>query len=482
MKGQIVIYTIVGCHHCNRARSFFDEKKLEYIDINLDQHADARKWLVENTGQKTVPQIFFNERHIGGNNELQKLDQEELQRLIMMVLYTENQDPDVPFVPRFDEEVDAHDQEELEVEFTCELDEYAELVEELQESGLVRDHKKGIKTYKNSFVGKDVVDWLLENKDIDRETATNIGQQLVERHFGKSVKRRASTPFKDDNTIYHFISNGDSNALNAWLHTQCEPRPAPEVAEELRQVILSMYSEHISSDGKSVNYKGIPKHPLFSKYIQLIAELKRVRLEETSREEKLAFFINIYNAMVIHACIAVGPPTNLWKRYKFFNSVTYVIGGYSYSLNDIENGILRANRKAIGSFKKPFAKSDARLEIALDSPEPKIHFALVCGAKSCPPIRTYSAADIHQQLQLATESFVEGDDVKVDKWKAEVKISKIFKWYREDFGDTNRDVLLFIYDHMSETVKRKNLKELLDKNTFKLTYVTYDWKLNSNDR
>lgn len=72
--------------------------------------------------------------------------------------------------------------------------------------------------------------------------------------------------------------------------------------------------------------------------------------------------------------------------------MSYVISGYTYSLNDIENGILRANRKPIGSLRKPFPKGDPRLLVALPNPEPKVHFALVCGAKSCPPIKTYSAA------------------------------------------------------------------------------------------
>ena len=72
--------------------------------------------------------------------------------------------------------------------------------------------------------------------------------------------------------------------------------------------------------------------------------------------------------------------------------MNYIIGGHSFALNEIENGVLRSNRKAIGAVTKPFSRSDPRLKIALPAPEPKIHFALVCGAKSCPPIKTYSAS------------------------------------------------------------------------------------------
>ena len=90
-------------------------------------------------------------------------------------------------------------------------------------------------------------------------------------------------------------------------------------------------------------------------------------------------------------------------------------------MNDIENGVLRSNRKPIGSLRKPFQKNDPRLSIALINCEPKIHFALVCGAKSCPPIKTYSAADVDKQLRLSAESFLEGDGCQVDMKRKEVR-------------------------------------------------------------
>ena len=83
----------------------------------------------------------------------------------------------------------------------------------------------------------------------------------------------------------------------------------------------------------------------------------------------------------------------LWTLFmlQFFNSVCYIIGGYEYSLQDIENGVLRANRRGVGMLSLPFSTHDPRLRVALDSCEPLVHFGLVCGAKSCPPIATYTA-------------------------------------------------------------------------------------------
>ena len=97
-----------------------------------------------------------------------------------------------------------------------------------------------------------------------------------------------------------------------------------------------------------MNYKGIGGSSEFELYRRLTKELVRIQLVTATREEKLAFFINIYNALVIHANVTYGPPSSLWQRYKFFNTVRYIIGGYSYSLQDIENGVLRGNKKGMG--------------------------------------------------------------------------------------------------------------------------------------
>lgn len=105
-----------------------------------------------------------------------------------------------------------------------------------------------------------------------------------------------------------------------------------------------MYSEHLSADGKvmrtaprvhsalclssmcvpcppppspqSVDYKGMSVNPAFERYSELAVQLQRVELLSLSREETLAFFINIYNALVIHGCLRLGAPTNVWQRYR----------------------------------------------------------------------------------------------------------------------------------------------------------------------
>ena len=89
-----------------------------------------------------------------------------------------------------------------------------------------------------------------------------------------------------------------------------------ELGEELRKMILKIYSKFLSDDGKKVNYEGIKLSTEFGEYKNLATQLIRLRIDKASRDEKVAFFINIYNALVIHGNIERSPPANTWQRYK----------------------------------------------------------------------------------------------------------------------------------------------------------------------
>jgi Protein of unknown function, DUF547 len=125
--------------------------------------------------------------------------------------------------------------------------------------------------------------------------------------------------------------------------------------------------------------------------------------------ERVAFFINIYNALIIHGTCAFGSPASLLKRLTFFGDVKYRIGADTYSADDIEHGVLRGNAASpaslgsllnIGPLKKPqFRDRDLRRAQCVEPIDPRIHFALVCGAKSCPPIKLYTPDNLHEGLQ-----------------------------------------------------------------------------------
>ncbi|XP_016306303.1 uncharacterized protein LOC107661305 isoform X3 [Sinocyclocheilus anshuiensis] len=257
---------------------------------------------------------------------------------------------------------------------------------------------------------------------------------------------------------------------------------ACELSEALRNLTLKLYSDHLSEDGKTVDYKAMSRSLCFERYCDLAVQLQRVELLSLSREEKLAFFINIYNSLVIHGNLRLGFPKNIWQRYRFFNYVSYFIGGEVFTLQDIENGVLRGNRKGVAQLMKPFSRNDPRLQVALPDVEPLIHFALNCGAKGCPPIKTYTPQDIDSQLRAAAEAFLENDDsCVIDSVGREVKLSQIFKWYKADFGGTDEKLLNWVFDHMGASQKKRTLQALLSEGKVKMSYMPYDWSINSTD-
>jgi glutaredoxin len=73
IKGQVIVYSIIGCPHCMKAKNTLQNMGIPYQDITLDAFPQCREFVKERTGKRTVPQIFFNNIHVGGNDDLQKM-------------------------------------------------------------------------------------------------------------------------------------------------------------------------------------------------------------------------------------------------------------------------------------------------------------------------------------------------------------------------------------------------------------------------
>ena len=108
--------------------------------------------------------------------------------------------------------------------------------------------------------------------------------------------------------------------------------------------------------------------------------------------------------------------------------------------------------------------------------DPRIHFALNCGANSCPPIGVYSGTNLQRQLQMASNSFLEST---VAVGSDSVTLSKLLLWYRSDFGVTDKQVLEKVADFMYNPDVKKALMQAAEKET-KIEYSAYDWALNSS--
>ncbi|TAF51310.1 MAG: DUF547 domain-containing protein [Sphingobacteriia bacterium] len=183
----------------------------------------------------------------------------------------------------------------------------------------------------------------------------------------------------------------------------------------------------------------------------------------TNDAQKLVFWINLYNGFTRIALLA--QPEDYQKRNRFFSRRRWQVAGESLSLNDIEHGILRKNQYKFGLgylpqlFPQRFNKAQA-----LSQRDYRIHFALNCGARSCPPVLAYQPATVSQQLDLATKNYL-AMEVYRDSSQQKVYVPKLLSWFKGDFGG------------------KKGIEDLLQKNAApfekgdRIRFKNYDWTL-----
>ncbi len=210
------------------------------------------------------------------------------------------------------------------------------------------------------------------------------------------------------------------------------------------------------------------------------ALLRGIDLRElATREQRLAFWINLYNALVIDAVIAFGVRDSVGEghagRLRFFRRAAYAVGGFRLSCDDIEHGILRGNRGHPYIPGPQFGPSDARRASVIAPPDVRCHFALNCGSRSCPPIGVYDPERVDSQLDVATRHFV-GMEIIVDCARNTVRVSQLFRWFATDFGG-RLGVIGFLLRYLPEGEERQWLAAR--QGQVRLAYRPYDWGLNA---
>lgn len=167
------------------------------------------------------------------------------------------------------------------------------------------------------------------------------------------------------------------------------------------------------------------------------SKIENLSLNELSKSldtdnKTKAFWINIYNAYV--QTILRDSPELFEDRDQFFKSDQVNVGGKLLSFDFIEHGIIRGSKVKIsmGFLTDPFASSLEK-EFRVEETDGRIHFALNCGAKSCPYIAIYSAVNLDQELDIIAKQFLESSTIYNPK-EGEVAVTTLFNWFRGDFS------------------------------------------------
>lgn len=204
----------------------------------------------------------------------------------------------------------------------------------------------------------------------------------------------------------------------------------------------------------------------------LLKEIPGVTLDAlATRGEWLAFWINTYNVLVADGIAALGLRRSVWELPEFFQRIGCRVGGLTFTADEIEHGVLRGNRPGPLSAAVPFPEGDARRPCAIVPPDPRVHFALNCGARSCPAVRTYDAGRLEAQLDEVTRAFVNGEVALQGNVLA---LPEIFKWFRADFDDLNGGLAGFLVRHLDDGDARRRI---LERGLDGLTYRSWDWGL-----
>jgi len=190
---------------------------------------------------------------------------------------------------------------------------------------------------------------------------------------------------------------------------------------------------------------------------QIVSKLHHYQPEFASVKEKISFWLNVYNIFAVKMVITNPGVKSIRDAGSFFSSVWVknagIVGGKTYSLDDIEHKILR-----------PLG-------------DPRIHAAIVCASVSCPDIRreAYDGKRLDSQLDQQWRDFLDNRNkgLRIDRKNNRIYLSKIFKWFPEDF-DVKGGVRTFIASY-----KNPGAAEFIKNEENEILYMDYIWALNS---
>lgn len=242
-------------------------------------------------------------------------------------------------------------------------------------------------------------------------------------------------------------------------------------------IILLFLSSFVIKAQNTTNYSLVSKTLLQNiidgkSYEKQVAILEKSTLDELvsllkTDTEKIAFWINIYNSF-IHITLTKNPEL-FEDRDDFFGDERVKIAGEILSFDDIEHGIIRKStaKLSLGYIQKPFRAAWER-KLRVENIDWRIHFALNCGAKSCPPVAVYSSEKLDEQLEFMTKSFLK-DATNYNSETKEAFTTILISWFRGDFGgiDGAKEIL---YNY-------KITPEIPES----LEFTTYDWTLLLNN-
>ncbi|MDA0346983.1 MAG: DUF547 domain-containing protein [Verrucomicrobia bacterium] len=233
--------------------------------------------------------------------------------------------------------------------------------------------------------------------------------------------------------------------------------------------------------GALVDYASLSdESTLLSNYLNQLNSVSLQEMDDWSREQQMAFWINAYNAFTVQAVLdhypiktrtikgLVVPRNSIIQIPGVWKKLQWKVAGELLTIEYIEHGILRPKFN-----------------------EPRMHFAIVCASIGCPDLRpeAFTFDQLDRQLEEQTRKYLTNAEkgVKFDFEKTSVCVSQLFKWYTDDFlvtPDTgfkverNNEKERIAFQFISYFITEPRARRLLQSKHTDLDFLSYDWSLN----
>ena len=222
---------------------------------------------------------------------------------------------------------------------------------------------------------------------------------------------------------------------------------------------LSKVLGKVTDEFGMVDYKALKKDQFdLEIYLNRTSSVPRAQFDAWTRSQRMAFLLSVYNASTLKLMANNYPVKSIkdiGRVRRVWNLKIVRLFGLKYSLGHLENILIRKQLKSSS-----------------------VHFALVCGSRSCPPLRgeAYTPEKLEDQFSDQAQVFLKDSKKNfVDLSSKTIFLSPVFSWFREDFGKTDAEIILLVVEHFAEAEQKAILK-----GGFTINYTKFDWSVNQS--
>jgi hypothetical protein len=250
---------------------------------------------------------------------------------------------------------------------------------------------------------------------------------------------------------------------------------AGDAPELLAEALHAAAAAHYDADGHRFDYARFANSHEFVLLRAVARGLAAFDCASLRIGLRLAFWLNVYNALVLHAVVARRARDGVRALGDFFSASRYMVGGHAFSLDDIEHGLLRVNAPRIAFGAPPLARDDPRGAFTPYVFDDRVHFAMYSACRSSPPLAAFRAEALDQALEQTSRGYV-ARHARVEDAGGTLVAPRVFQWYAADFGGED-GVRQFIIARLPNEADVDAIDAAGGRP--RLRYAGFDWSLNA---